>query len=54
MQPHTRDLHEKEYLFPNDMIFFGIQVSGLAKLRLEKLFRVSDMHHYNYRTTHNT
>ena len=36
MQAHTKDMHEKEQIFPNDMIF-GSQVNRLAKLRLEKL-----------------
>ena len=53
MQAHTKDMHEKEQIFPNDMIF-GSQVSRLAKLRLGKLFPESNMHHYNYRIAHNT
>ena len=36
MQAHTKDMHEKELIFPNDMIF-GSKASGLAKLRLRKL-----------------
>ena len=36
MQAHTKDMHDKEQLFPNDMIF-GSQVSRLAKSRLGKL-----------------
>ena len=36
MQEHTKDMHEYEYLFPNNMIVEG-QVSGLSKFRLEKL-----------------
>ena len=53
MQVRTRDMHEKEQLFPNDMIF-GSQSSGLAKLRLGKLCHERDMHHYNYRMAHKT
>ena len=53
IQAHIRDMHEKEKLFPNNMIF-GSQVSGLAKLRLGKLCHESDMHHYNYRIAHKT
>ena len=53
MQAHTRDMHEKEYLFPNNMNF-GSQVSRLVKLRLGKLCHESDMHHYNYQIAHNT
>ena len=36
MQAHTKDMHEKGYLFPNNMIMES-QVTGLAKLRLGKL-----------------
>ena len=53
MQAHTRDMHEEEELFPNDMMFES-QVSGLDKMRLGKLCHESDMHHYNHRTTQNT
>ena len=53
MQAHTRDMHEEEELFPNNMMF-GSQVSGLAKLKLGKLCYESDMHHYNHRIAHNT
>ena len=53
MQAHTRDMHEEEELFPNNMMF-GSQVSGLDKMRLGKLCHESDMHHYNHRIAHNT
>ena len=53
MQVHTRDMHEEEELFPNNMMS-GSQVSGLDKMRLGKLCHESDMHHYNHRTIHNT
>ena len=53
MQAHTKDMHEEEQIFPNNMMFES-QVSGLAKLRLRKLCHESDMHHYNHRTTQNT
>ena len=53
MQAHTGDMHEEEEHFPNIMMF-GSQVSGLAKLRLGKLCHETEMHHYNHRTTHNT
>ena len=36
MQAHTKDMHKKKHLFPNDMIF-GSQDSRLDKLRLGKL-----------------
>ena len=36
MQAQTRDMNEKEQIFPNNMIF-GSQVSELAKLSLGKL-----------------
>ena len=36
MHSHTKDLYEKGYLFPNNMIMEN-QVSGLDKLRLERL-----------------
>ena len=32
MQPHTKDMQNKEQHFPRNMIIAG-QVSGLAKLR---------------------
>ena len=53
MQAHTRDMHEEEELFPNNMMF-GSQVSGLAKMRLGKLCHESDIHHYTHRIVHNT
>ena len=62
MQTHTKDMHEKEYLFPKDMIFES-QVSRLAKLRLGNLVNFpielgrscheSNMHHYKYRIAYN-
>ena len=36
MQAHTKDMHEEESLFPNNMMFES-QVNGLAKLRLQKV-----------------
>ena len=42
MQAHTKDMHDKEQLFPNDMIF-GSQVSRLAKLRLGKFVNFSNL-----------
>ena len=36
MQEHTKDMHEKEQLYTND-IMFGSQVSRLAQVRLGKL-----------------
>ena len=53
MQAHTKDMHDKELLFPNDMIF-GSQVGRLSQLRLGKLCHESDMHHYNHRVAGNT
>ena len=35
MKAHTKDMHEKEWLLPNEIIF-GSQVRRLAKLRLGK------------------
>ena len=42
MQAHTKDMHDLEQLFPNNMIM-ECQVSGHAKLGLGKLVSFQNM-----------
>ena len=41
-QAHTKDMHEEEYLFPNNMIMES-QVIGLAILGWGKLVNFQDL-----------
>ena len=64
MKAHTNDMHEKEYLFPNNMIYgkssqwtcqiWIRKVNLMTKFAFGKSFLECNMHHQTYHFANST